>query len=52
MIDDGETIVLAYRCPHGHDWTTAYQRRFAVEHGEASQRELTTSPHWPSAPRL
>lgn len=50
MIDDGETVVFAYRCRHGHDWTTAYQRDFAIEHGEASRRELADAPHWPDAP--
>lgn len=52
MVDDSETIVLAYRCRHGHDWTTSWDRTFALGHAEASQHQLggLGAPHWPDVP--
>lgn len=51
LIDDGSSVVLAYRCRHGHDWTSGYDRAFAIAHAEASRQQLEREgdPHWPSA---
>lgn len=48
---DATSIVLAYRCACGHDWTSGYERVFAVSHAVQSEKELRAgAPHFPAQP--
>jgi len=49
LVDERSTVVLAYRCPDGHDWTSGYDRAFALNHAEAARLEVWLEPHWPEA---
>lgn len=41
---DGPGVDLAYRCRHGHDWLTSWDRAFATGGGEVRK-------HWPPQDR-